>query len=212
MIVGMGKAQPPGSGSRVDNPQDVNVTGDLPMSLTTFVGRERELDQLRSLFREGKRLVTLVGIGGIGKTRLALELGFSAGDLGWAKVYLVEFASLADPGLVDAVVLESVGGGSSRNPLQAAVEYLREAPALLVLDSCEHVLNAARRVADVLLRRCPSVAVLATSRAPLDLAGELVWPVPRCRCRSAATPAQRRRLMRPGCLLIEPVTRDHSSS
>ena len=112
----------------------MEVTGDLPMSLTTFVGRERELDELRSLFRAGKRLVTLVGIGGIGKTRLALELGFSAGDLGWAKVYLVELASLADPGLVDGAVLESVGGGSSRSPLQAAVEYLREATALLVLD------------------------------------------------------------------------------
>ena len=70
---GMGKTQDPGPDSRVDNPQDVEVTGDLPMSLTTFVGRERELDELRSLFREGKRLVTLVGIGGIGKTRLALE-------------------------------------------------------------------------------------------------------------------------------------------
>jgi hypothetical protein len=178
MIAGMGKAQPPGPDSRVDNPQDVEVTGDLPMSLTTFVGRERELDELRSLFREGKRLVTLVGIGGIGKTRLALELGFSAGDLGWAKVYLVELASLANPGLVDGAVLESVGGGSSRSPLQAAVEYLRQATALLVLDCCEHVLNAARHVAEVLLRGCPSVAILATSRSPLDIAGELVWPVP----------------------------------
>jgi predicted ATPase/DNA-binding CsgD family transcriptional regulator len=178
MIAGMGKAQGPGLGSRVDNPLDVEVAGDLPMSLTTFVGRERELDELRSLFREGKRLVTLVGIGGIGKTRLALELGFSAGDLGWAKVYLVELAALADPGLVDGAVLESVGGGSSRSPLQAAVEHLRGANALLVLDCCEHVLDAARRVAEVLVRRCPSVAVLATSRAPLDIAGELVWPVP----------------------------------
>jgi hypothetical protein len=125
MMAGMGKAQPPGPGSRVDGQQDVEVTGDLPMSLTTFVGRERELDELRSLFGEGKRLVTLVGIGGIGKTRLALELGFSAGDLGWAKVYLVELALLAGPGLVDGAVLESVGGGSSRSPLQAVVEYLR---------------------------------------------------------------------------------------
>jgi predicted ATPase/DNA-binding CsgD family transcriptional regulator len=178
MIAGMGKAQGPGPGSRVDNPQDVEVTGDLPVSLTAFVGRERELDELRSLFRAGKRLVTLVGIGGIGKTRLALELGFSAGDLGWAKVYLVELASLADPGLVDGAVLEAVGGGSSRSPLQAAVEYLREETALLVLDCCEHVLGAARRVAEVLLRRCPLVTVLATSRSPLDVAGELVWPVP----------------------------------
>ena len=174
----MGKGQDFGPDSCVGNPQDVEVTGDLPMSLTTFIGRERELDELRSLFREGKRLVTLVGIGGIGKTRLALELGFSASDLGWAKVYLVELAPLASPGLVDDAVLESVGGGSSRSPLQAAMEYLREATALLVLDSCEHVLDAARRVAEVLLRRCPSLAILATSRSPLGIAGELVWPVP----------------------------------
>jgi predicted ATPase/DNA-binding CsgD family transcriptional regulator len=178
MIVGMGKAPDPGPGSGAGNPQDKEVTGDLPMSLTTFVGREQELDELRSLFRAGKRLVTLVGIGGIGKTRLALELGFSAGDLGWAKVYLVELASLADPGLVDGTVLESVGGGSSRSPLQAAAEHLREAHALLVLDCCEHVLGAARGVAEVLVRRCPSMAVLATSRSPLDIEGELVWPVP----------------------------------
>jgi predicted ATPase/DNA-binding CsgD family transcriptional regulator len=177
MIAGMGKAQAPGPDRRVDHSQDVEVTGDLPMSLTTFVGRERELDELRSLFREGKRLVTLVGIGGIGKTRLALELGFSAGDLGWAKVYLVELASLADPGLVDGAVLEAVGGGSSRSPLQAMVEYLREANALLVLDCCEHVLNAARRVAEALLRRCPFLVILATSRSPLDVDGEMVWPV-----------------------------------
>jgi predicted ATPase/DNA-binding CsgD family transcriptional regulator len=151
---------------------------DLPLSLTAFVGRERELDELGSLFRAGKRLVTLVGIGGIGKTRLALELGRSASDLGWAKVYLVELASLADPGLVDDAVLESVGGGSSRSPLQAAAEYLREANALLVLDCCEHVLDAARGAAEVLVRRCPSVTVLATSRSPLEVAGELAWPVP----------------------------------
>ena len=156
------------------------TAGSVPgqRSLTSFVGRERELGELRSLFREEKRLVTLVGIGGIGKTRLALELGRSAADLGWAQVYVVELASLADPGLVDGTVLESVGGGSSRSPLPAAVEYLRETTALLVLDCCEHVLSAARRVAEVLLRSCPSVTVLATSRSPLDVAGELVWPVP----------------------------------
>jgi predicted ATPase len=178
MMVGMGKAQDPGRDSRVDNLQDVQVTGDLPMYLTTFVGRARELDELRSLFRAGKRLVTLVGVGGIGKTRLALELGFSARDLGWANVYFVELAALADPALVDGAVLESVGAGASHSPLQAAAERLRAANALLVLDCCEHVLDAARQVAEVLLRRCPAVTVLATSRSPLDAEGELVWPVP----------------------------------
>jgi predicted ATPase/DNA-binding NarL/FixJ family response regulator len=146
--------------------------------MTAFVGRERELGELRSLFRKGKRLVTLVGIGGIGKTRLALELGSCASDLGWASVYLVELAALPNPDLVDGAVLESVGGGSSRAPLKAAVEHLGGATALLVLDCCEHVVDAARRVTEVVLRHCPSVAILATSRSPLDIAGELVWSVP----------------------------------
>jgi predicted ATPase len=141
MMAGMERAEGLGP-DFLDGRQDVEVTGDLPMSLTTFVGRDQELGELRSLFREGKRLVTLVGIGGIGKTRMALELGFSAGDLGWANVYFVELASLP-PELVDSAVLESTGGGSSRSPLQAVVEHLREAAALLVLDCCEHVLDAA---------------------------------------------------------------------
>jgi predicted ATPase/DNA-binding CsgD family transcriptional regulator len=164
--------------SLTDRPPAIEVTATLPMSLTAFVGRERELDEIRSLFRAGKRLVTLVGIGGIGKTRLALELGSSAGDLGWPKIYLVELASLANPDLVEGAVLESVGGGSSRSPLKAVVEYLRDATALLMLDCCEHVLDAARTVAEVLLRSCPSLAILATSRSPLGIGGELVWQVP----------------------------------
>jgi hypothetical protein len=104
--------------------QDAKITGALPRSMTAFVGRERELDELRSLFREGKRLVTLVGVGGIGKSRLALELGADATDLGWTIVYLVELASLTNSDLVDDAVLESVVGGPTRAPLQAAVEYL----------------------------------------------------------------------------------------
>jgi len=177
-MAAMGKAEALGPEFLDDGQQDVEVTGALPMSMTTFVGRDQELGEIRSLFREGKRLVTLVGIGGIGKTRIALELGFSVGDLRWANVYFVELAPVTSPDLVDGVVLESVGAGSSRSPLQAVVEHLREATGLLVLDCCEHVLDAARRVAEVLLRRCPSVAILATSRSPLDVEGELVWPVP----------------------------------
>ena len=178
MMAAMGKAEDLGPEFLDDGQQEVEVTGTLPMSMTTFVGRDQELGEIRSLFREGKRLVTLVGIGGIGKTRMALELGFSTSDLGWANVYFVELAPVTSPDLVDGAVFESVGGGSSRSPLQAVVEHLREATGLLVLDCCEHVLDAARRVAEVLLRRCPSVAILATSRSPLDIEGELVWQVP----------------------------------
>ena len=174
----MAKTQDPAPGSRAGTPRDVEITGNLPMSLTSFVGRERELDELRSLLRQGKRLVTLVGIGGIGKTRLALQLGIGAGDLGWRCVYFVELATLADAGLVDDAVLESVGVGSSRTPLRAAVEHLREARALVVLDCCEHVLGAARGAAEALVRGCPFVTVLATSRSPLAADGELVWRVP----------------------------------
>jgi predicted ATPase/DNA-binding CsgD family transcriptional regulator len=178
MMAAMGKTEDLGPELLDDGQQDVEVAGTLPMSMTTFVGRDQELSEIRSLFREGKRLVTLVGIGGIGKTRMALELGFSAGELGWANVYFVELAPVTSPDLVDGAVLESVSGESSRSPLQAVVEDLREATGLLVLDCCEHVLDAARRVSEAVLRRCPGVAILATSRSPLDVEGELVWPVP----------------------------------
>jgi predicted ATPase/DNA-binding CsgD family transcriptional regulator len=178
MIVDMRQAANPEPDSLADGPQDAELTGILPMSLTAFIGRERELDEIRSLLRAGKRLVTLVGIGGIGKTRLAVELASKASDLNSSKFYLVELASLVNPDLVEGAVLESVGGGSSRSPLKAVVEYLRDATALLVLDCCEHVLDAARQVAEELLRRCPSVAILATSRSRLGIAGEVVWQVP----------------------------------
>ena len=170
-IPGGGAVREPGPDRLADRPRDVEVTGALPISMTSFVGRERELDEIRSVFREGARLVTLVGIGGIGKTRLALQLGVSASTLGWAHVYFVELASLTNPGLVDGAVLESVGGGSSRSPLRAAAEYLREATALLVLDSCEHVLQHLGYVPRCccpgvrLWRSWPRAVLRSTSRA-----------------------------------------------
>jgi predicted ATPase/DNA-binding CsgD family transcriptional regulator len=178
MIAGMGEAQDRGADALGDHPENTQAIGGLARPMTAFVGRERERDELRSLFLEGKRLVTLVGMGGIGKTRLALELGSRTTDLGWTSAHLVELASLTNPDLVDGALLEAVAGGPSRAPLQAAVEYLRGATALLVLDCCEHVLDAARRVTEVLLRQCPSVSILATSRSPLDIAGEVVLSVP----------------------------------
>src|SRR5689334_4401863 len=105
MIVRMGSAQDAGPGAPADGAPD-QLTGARSKPLTSFIGRSRELDELRSLFRAGKRLVTLVGIGGIGKTRLALELSASASDLGWTNVFLAELASLT-PDMVCVAVLES---------------------------------------------------------------------------------------------------------
>jgi predicted ATPase/DNA-binding CsgD family transcriptional regulator len=152
--------------------------GRLPVPLTTFIGRERELAELRKLLPDGKRLITLTGIGGIGKTRLALEIASDAAEFGFEKIHFVELASVTDPRLVDNAMLEAIGGGSHRAPLKATLNHLRDDRALVVLDSGEHVLQALAHVAEVLLNGCPLVAILATSRSPLDIAGELVWSVP----------------------------------
>ena len=176
MIGRMARAREAAQDSPASQRPDVLFKGVPQAPMTSFVGRSRELDELRSLFQDGKRLVTLTGIGGIGKTRLALELGRSAAVVNWANVYLAELASLT-PAMVDSAVLESVGGGSSHSPLDAAADYLSDADGLLVLDCCEHVLDAARQVADVLLRRCPSMVLLATSRSPIGIAGEVVFAV-----------------------------------
>ena len=167
-----------------DKPKAVDLIGGHPVPLSTFVGRERELNELRSLLREGKRLVTLTGIGGIGKTRLALEAVADASAIGVEKVHLVELASVTNPQLIDNAILEAVGGGSHRAPLQATLNHLRDERALVVLDSCEHVLNAMGHITEVLLSSCPFVVILATSLSALDIPGELVWTVPALSMRS----------------------------
>ena len=167
----------------------------LPLPRTSFVGREDEVAALTRLLAPagaGPRLVTLTGPGGGGKTRLALEAaagrpdaaGPPGGGLGGGPypdgVWLVELAPLADGALVPRAALAAVGGreGPGRPPLDALVEHLRPRAALLVLDNCEHLLEACAALADALLEACPGVRLLATSRAPLGVAGEAAWPVP----------------------------------
>ncbi|GCD97021.1 helix-turn-helix transcriptional regulator [Embleya hyalina] len=148
-----------------------------PTLLTNFVGRASELDALRPLLRDGRRLLTLVGPGGIGKTRLALALATEDPD---ADVVFVDLGALADERLVDAAVLEAVSPGvkPGRTPLRAALHDLRERSAVIVLDTCEHLPAAAARVADTFLTACPRARVLATSRVPLHTRDERVWRVP----------------------------------
>jgi predicted ATPase/DNA-binding CsgD family transcriptional regulator len=151
----------------------------LPNDLTSFIGREREMAQL---VRElgGSRLVTLTGSGGVGKTRLAIQvaerqrLAFADG------VAFVSLAPIADPALVPRAIVDGLGLQPDRNrpALETLVRQLRTRELLLVLDNCEHVLAASGEVADALLRACSGVRILATSHEPLGVGGERVWRVP----------------------------------
>jgi predicted ATPase/DNA-binding SARP family transcriptional activator len=151
----------------------------LPHQLTSFVGRGRELAELEGLLGH-TRLLTLTGPGGCGKTRLALELAdrrqadFDAG------VRIVELAPVSEPGFVvaETATALSVQPRSDRDPVDALAEHIGAQRMLIVLDNCEHVIDACARLVDRLLRACPELRVLATSRERLRMDGEVAWRVP----------------------------------
>jgi predicted ATPase/DNA-binding CsgD family transcriptional regulator len=152
--------------------------GNLPAELTTFVGRRRQLQEIKSALAAA-RLVTLVGTGGVGKTRLALR---SAADLRRGipdGVWLVELAGLEDAELVTKTVMISLGlrDESSQWPVSRLIEYLASRRLLLVLDNCEHLLDACAVLADAVLREAPSLRILATSTQALGVNGETVVQV-----------------------------------
>ncbi|SEK65362.1 AfsR/SARP family transcriptional regulator [Nonomuraea pusilla] len=152
----------------------------LRAPLTSFVGRESELRLVRARLA-AHRLVTLVGPGGAGKTRLATTV---AAELlaEHSAVWLAELASVTDPADVPQAVLAALGGspliGGPADTLGKLVEVLSPGRVLLVLDNCEHLVEAAARLAEELLGRCPRLRVLATGREPLGVAGEALGPVP----------------------------------
>ena len=151
----------------------------LPAQLTSFLGREQDLAQLEQLLA-GTRLLTLTGPGGVGKTRLALELAAAALEGFPDGAWLASLAGVADPGLVASQVMEALGvrqGGEAR-VTDALLFRLRDAGLLLVLDNCEHLLDACAELAGTLLRGSPGLRVLATSREPLGVPGEVVFAVP----------------------------------
>jgi predicted ATPase/class 3 adenylate cyclase len=155
----------------------------LPLQLTSFVGRERELAAVAALLGggpSGPRLVTLTGPGGTGKTRLALQAAADALEAHPDGVWLVELAALADPALVPQAVAAPVGVREEPGrPLAATLtDALRPKRLLLLLDNCEHLVDACARLAEALLRACPALRVLATSREALGVAGEAPYPVP----------------------------------
>src|SRR5262252_7882272 len=153
--------------------------GNLPAEATSFVGRRRELGEVRKKLTEA-RLVSLVGPGGVGKTRLAiraateLSRGFRGG--GW----LVELAEVLDPALVSHAVMAALNlrDQAATEPLALLLSYLRDKELLLVVDNCEHLLGAAAQVVSDLMKAAPGLRVIATSREPLSVPGEYLVPVP----------------------------------
>jgi predicted ATPase/DNA-binding SARP family transcriptional activator len=150
----------------------------LPAPLTSFVGRERDLAALGRLVSEA-RLITLTGVGGAGKTRLAVELAASAAGRFADGAWLADLAGVTGSGLVAAQVMEALGVRQAGDvPVLEALGYrLRSAELLLVVDNCEHLLDACAELASELLRGSPGLRVLATSREPLGVAGEVIYPV-----------------------------------
>jgi non-specific serine/threonine protein kinase len=160
----------------VDPPK--GTSHNLVHPLTSFVGRREALAAIaREL--ETARLVTLHGPGGMGKTRLSIELAWASLDAFPDGVWLVELAATSDPARVAAAVAEALGvRDESARPLAAAIaDAIGEGSVLVVLDNCEHVVGACADLAERLLGRCRNLRVLATSREPLDVPGETVWPV-----------------------------------
>ncbi|HZU15175.1 MAG TPA: LuxR C-terminal-related transcriptional regulator [Candidatus Dormibacteraeota bacterium] len=151
----------------------------LPAERSSFVGRRRELRTLAQLLASS-RLVTLVGPGGVGKTRLALRAASRALEEVPDGVWLVELGSLGSPALLQHVVATQLGlrPQASTWLLPTLIDALRDRELLLVLDNCEHLIDACAALTDVLLARCPRLRVLATSRQPLHLEGESVLVVP----------------------------------
>jgi predicted ATPase/DNA-binding XRE family transcriptional regulator len=152
----------------------------LPRSLDAFFGHDRALDELGALLTT-TALVTLVGGGGVGKTRVAHELAWRQLS-NQGETWLVELDGVDDPALLVGTIAATVGAPGTHGRLDALSAYLHARRVLLLLDSCEHLVQSCAQVVTHLLRRCPRLRVLATSREPLGIAGEVIWSVRPLEC------------------------------
>jgi predicted ATPase/class 3 adenylate cyclase/DNA-binding CsgD family transcriptional regulator len=152
------------------------LPNNLPVELTSFIGREQEVEDLVGLL-EAKRLITLTGAGGCGKTRLAVEVGARVIDRCPDGVWLADLASTADPALAAHALASAVGVGEQ--PLQTmtdtVIARLAGAQGIVILDNCEHVLDSAGELVNRLVRECPDIKILATSREALAVEGESAY-------------------------------------
>jgi predicted ATPase/transcriptional regulator with XRE-family HTH domain len=154
----------------------------LPLPRTTLIGRRGEIAELVRILA-GSRLVSVTGAGGIGKTRIALAVGDIFGAETGALLYLVELAPVTHGSLVASAVGRALGMQESpdRPPLEALVAHLKQRTLVLILDNCEHLIEEAALLADAVLRGCPRVRILATSREPLRIGGERTYRLPSLR-------------------------------
>ena len=151
----------------------------LPMQLTSFMGREKEQAEIANLIVK-QRLVSLTGAGGIGKTRLSIQAGFALLNEFPNGTWLVELAPLSDSALLPQVIVNTLGliEQANRPPQTILTDFLQKKRALLILDNCEHLIQACAQLAETLLHTCPDLHILATSRETLGVAGETVYLIP----------------------------------
>jgi len=155
------------------------LPNNLPAQLSAFVGRDREVAEVRALV-ESCGLVTLTGAGGCGKTRLGLQVAAELLDGSGDGVWLVELAAVTDEDAVAAAILQALrlAVNPGRPALEALLDALAAQDVLIVLDNCEHLIGGCAKTAEAIVRRCPRVHLLATSREPLGLGGETIYRVP----------------------------------
>jgi non-specific serine/threonine protein kinase len=168
---------------------DTQTLAFAPVSLTSFVGREQELAELQLLLRSS-RLVTLTGSGGVGKTRLAIQTVANLSPTLDGRTFIVELAPLSNPMLLEQSVLAALGGRDvpGQSTFDTLAARLCSSQNLLVLDNCEHLLDACAAMVDRLLRHCPGLRVLATSREVLNVPGECLVRVPSLAVPTSLTP------------------------
>ena len=161
----------------LNTPQSVNHN--LSAQLTSFIGREKELDEIKKLVA-ANRIVTLTGSGGAGKTRLGLQVGSECLHQFSNGVWLAELAPVTDPALVPQTLLAifNLREDSHRSPLEVLIDYLRAKTLLLIIDNCEHLIEACAQISEDLLHACPKLKILASSREALGIAGEVPYRVP----------------------------------
>lgn len=151
----------------------------LPALLTSFIGRAQQLEEVRRLIADN-RLVTLTGAGGAGKTRLAIEAAKALSEDFDDGLWWVDLAAIADPTVVSLTVARTLGlpDQPGRSPLETVQRFIGDREILLLLDNCEHLLDACGDVITRLLNQCPRLTILTTSREPIGVSGEITWRVP----------------------------------